>query len=135
MPDLDVSFVVSDPMLCDFVRVTRIIGDSTQGIDQKGRATLATEQYFDNVPMVLTHEAPNMLDRGPDYDVTPKKIFGATSFAIRGESTGYKPDVVTWGATDYMVVQVLPYSRYGAGTYEFVAQTFQAVDAPVDQYT
>jgi hypothetical protein len=32
--------------------------------------------------------------------------------------TAQAPDIITWNGMDYLVTQVLPYSRFGAGVYE-----------------
>lgn len=131
MPDLDVSFMLSDPMLSDLITVTR----RADTVDQKGREQVRVEQVSPNISAVITQEPPDLLHRTPEDEMVPRKIFGATSFAVRGASSGKQPDIITWAGSDYLVIQVLPYSRFGGGTYEFVAQTFTATDPAVDENT
>jgi hypothetical protein len=124
MPDLDVSFMTADPMLADTFTVTR----RTDVVNQRGRTTPTTSQVFNNVVGVVTQENPSDLMRLPDGQMVPRKIFVASTFAFRGASTNNQPDVITWNGTDYVVTAVLPYSRFGAGTYEIIATSTAAVD-------
>lgn len=127
MPDLDVSFMVSDPMLSDTFTVTR----RTDSVDAKGRTTPTPSQVFPNVHGVVTQDSVAGLMRSPDGQTAPRQIIVCTSFQILGVSPGNQPDLITWAGGDYLVTRVLPYSRFGAGTYEVIAQSVQAIDPPV----
>lgn len=125
MPELDVSFMTFDPMLADSFYVTRRV----ETVGANGRVTV-TPTVIANLIGVITQESPADLMRNPDLQNVPRKIFGASIFAVRNAVNGNQPDIVTWNGSDYVVKEVLPYSRFGAGTYEWIAETQQAMDAP-----
>lgn len=126
MPDLDVSFMTADPMLADTFTVTRY----SDTVDQKGRTTPTLTQTFNNVVGVVTQEDPAELMRNPDAQMAPRKIMVCSTFAFRGVSTGFQPDRITYLGVEYTVLAVLPYSRFGGGTYEVIAESMHATDAP-----
>jgi hypothetical protein len=126
MPELDVSFVLFDPLLCDTFDVTRRL----DVIDQHGRSNPTPEQFFPDVMGVVTQESPSDLLREPDLQRVPRSIFVASEFAFRGASTSHQPDVISWCGTDYTVTSVLPYGRYGEGFYEVIAKSTVAIDDP-----
>ncbi len=135
MPLLDVSFVLDDPMFSDNMAVTR----RTDTIDAKGRTTPTTSVVTQTFG-VVTQESPADLMRRDDGQMMPRKIFVASRYAFRGVSPGFQPDVISWpvnadgsaraDTVNYTVTEVLPYSRYGAGFHEVVAQSGAAVDNP-----
>lgn len=125
MPDLDVSFMTTDPMLSDLFNVTR----QTETVDTQGLAQVSSQTFVD-VPGVVTQQPPDALMRAPDGQAVPRRIMVCTPFAIRGAVQGYQPDLITWAGTEYLVTEVLPYSRFGQGTYEAVAESRQAMDVP-----
>lgn len=124
MPQLDVSFVCSDPMLADTFTVTR----RSDAISTKGRTTPTAGTVYPDVPGVVTQEEPADLMRNPDAQFARKRIFIASAFELRAVTTGNQPDLVTWNGVAYTVVKVLPYSRYGAGIYESIAESASATD-------
>lgn len=125
MPDLDVSFLTCDPMLADTFDVKR----RTDTVGTNGRTT-STPQTFTGVTGVVTQQDPADLMRRDDGQMVPRLIFVASIFAFRGASTGYQPDQIIWNGTTYTVKQVYPYSRFGQGMYEVVAESMNAMDAP-----
>lgn len=131
MPDLDVSFMLSDPMLSETVTVTRRL----DAISTKGRTQKTVEQVFDDVVGVITQSDPSDLIRGEQGQLLPRVITFCTTFAIRGPSvdrtTGvkYQPDVITWNGNDYVVIGFSPYPSFGQGVYEVTAQSTASVDA------
>lgn len=142
MPMLDVSFVTQDPMLADVFSVAR----RTDVVGDNGRTTPTVVATFLAQVGVVTQQDPAELMRRDDNQVVPRRIFVASVFAFRGASrsadglTQYQPDEITWpvdaagaalpDATVYRVVQVYPYSRYGVGVHECVAESQAAVDVP-----
>lgn len=130
MPQLDVSFMTFDPMLADTFCVTRRIDK----VGDNGRTVPTDDQTFTGLYGVVTQESPSELMRNPDGQMAPRLIFVASMFAFRGPSEenelGYQPDIITWNGTQYTVKSVLPYSRYGAGTYEVIAEMMQAIGKP-----
>jgi len=125
MPTLDVSFVISDPMLADCFDVTR----NEEGIDEHGRVTKSQVSFPGQIG-VVTQQDPAELMRRDDGQMVPRSIFVASRFGFRGAVEGFQPDVITWNRTDYLVKQVFPYSRYGEGIYECVAVSTLAQDVP-----
>jgi len=137
MPDLDVSFVLTDPMLADTFSVKRrqdtIDGD---GVTTPTVTSTITTFPGTTVPLcgVVTQEEPAELMRNPDAQLAPRIIFVASTFGFRGVSvsadglTTYQPDIIVWNGSEYLVKKVLPYSRYGFGTYEVVAESMAQPD-------
>lgn len=133
MPQLDVSWVAMDPMTADCFSVTR----REEIVDAKGRSQLVTEVFPDEMG-TITFQDPAALMRTPEGQMVPRSIFVASTFCFRGVSKDssnpaqkYQPDIITWGGVDYTVKQVYPYSRYGAGFHEVVAESMQAVDPAI----
>lgn len=140
MPQLDVSFVTQDPMLADVFNVKR----RTQTIDSHGRMSATVTSTSLAVVGVVTQQDPVELMKRNDEQHVPRRIFVASIFAFRNASksadgaTQYQPDIIRWpvnadgsdavGATDYVVAQVYPYSRFGPGMYETVAESQTATD-------
>ena len=125
MPMLDVSWVVMDPMLSDSFTVTR----RAESIDSNGRPVI-TPTSFPNLVGVVTQGDPNTLVRDDDSDYVPRVINVVSKFAFRNVSVGFKPDLITWNGTDYLVKQVSPYNRFGNGFYEATAASMTTTDAP-----
>jgi len=126
MPDLDVSFVTCDPMLADSFDVIR----RTDPVGSNGRTIPTAEESFPSLTGVVTQQDPADLMRRDDGQMVPRMIFVASVFAFRNASVGYQPDQIVWNGTTYTVKQVYPYSRFGPGMYEAVAESMNATDAP-----
>lgn len=131
MPDLDVSFMLADQLLADTFDVIRrrdIVGNN-------GRTTPTVEATFANQYGVITAQDPADLMRRDDGQMIPRLIFCASTFRFRGPSlganqNGYQPDQISWNGGIYTVKHVLPYSRYGDGFVEVIAESMVAVDQP-----
>lgn len=131
MPQLDVSFMTADPMLSDAITVTR--RKDVVGIN--GRTTPTVERVFNNIRAVVTQADPAAIMRREEGQIVPRRIFVASTFAFRNASKGASgvnnhPDIITWNSCDYLVGEVLPYSRFGGGTFEVIADSFVALDVP-----
>ena len=126
MPRLDVAFMTRNPMLADCFDVTR----RNDVIGADGRTTPTPVKVFKGVRGVVTQESPADLIRRDDGQFVPRLITICTTFQVRGEVVGEQPDLVTWNGTMYLVKHVLPYSRFGHGTYEVLAESMTAVDTP-----
>ena len=129
MPQLDVSFMMLDEMLSDCFSVQRRVD-----LLVNGRTTPTIEKVFEGQRGIITQQDPAEIMRTPDAQMNPKLIFVASSFAFRGvaecEGTNYQPDIIVWSGAEYLVKQVMPYSRYGAGIHECIAESMQAVNKP-----
>ena len=124
MPQLDVSFMTLDPMLADSFRVDR----RQDTVGTNGRTTATPYKTWPCQRGVVTQENPADLIRNDVGQMVPRIIFIATKFALQGAIVGFQPDTVTWNGTTYTVKQVLPYSRFGAGTYEVLAEATTAMN-------
>lgn len=123
MPQLDVSFMLDDPMLADSFSVTRRL--NVMGTN--GRVTAEPDEVFDNLMGVVTQQNPSDLLRAEDGQTVPRRIFIASRFQFIHIAPGYQPDEITWNGAVYTVSSSLPYSRYGSGFYEAIAEVRQAV--------
>ncbi len=131
MPDLDVSFMLFDQLLSDTFTVRRI----RDIVGSNGRTTPTLEATFTEQYGVITAQDPADLMRGPEGEMIPRLIFCASPFRFRGPSkganiNGYQPDIIDWNGGHYTVKHVLPYTRYGEGFVEVVAESMVAVDLP-----
>lgn len=125
MPQLDVSFLTVDPMLADTFDVVR-----RREVMVNGRATVDEESFLDEMG-VVTQESPAELMKTADLQNVPRRIFVASMFQFYGALEGYQPDDIIWNGTVYTVVVNLPYSRFGAGFYEVIAEAQKrAMDTP-----
>lgn len=118
MPLLDVSFMVEDPMLADTFDVRRrlnIIGDN-------GRVTALPDEIHTGLIGVITQQDPSDLIRTEDGQTIPRRIFVASRFQMIALGPDRQPDEITWNGTVYTAVHSIPYSRYGAGFYECIAE-------------
>jgi hypothetical protein len=129
MPQLDVSFLTTDPMLADRFNVIRRL----DVVGANGRTTPTVDEVFTDVVGVVTQQDPADLLRREDGQAVPRSIFVASMFEIRGSSVSdgvqYQPDLIEWDGSKYVVRQVFPYSRFGGGTFEVVAEIMVAVNA------
>lgn len=134
MPWLDVSDIVIDPDLADVFDVIQ----RAQTVDPAtGRASMG-EVMNAGIVGVVTMQDPAELMRRDDSDSEPRLIFVASTFIFRGVSKEgaqqYKGDIIVWpptgepGSTRYTVLKVYPYSRYGQGMHECVAESMNATD-------
>ncbi len=132
MPQLDVSWVVGDPMLADTFDVRR-----REDVLVKGRTTPTVVETFIGVVGVVTQQDAGMMMRREEGQVIPRRIFVASRFAFRGVSKdgpplpqGFQPDLIDWNGTTYVVTEVMSYQRFGGGLSEVVAESMTAIDVP-----
>lgn len=118
MPLLDVSFMTYDAMLSDVFDVLRRLNTMTQ----LGRVQAPIDYVAKNVAGVVTQQDPADLIRTEDGQNIPKRIFFATQYQVIAAAEGQQPDVIKWNGVYYTVVSSLPYSRFGDGFYEVIAE-------------
>lgn len=118
MPQLDVSFMTMDPMLADSFEVTRRL--NVMGND--GRVTAVPDTQYSDLRGVVTQQDPADLIRTEDGQTIPRRIFIASTFQFLAAAPGQQPDEITWDENVYTVSEVFPYSRFGVGTYECIAE-------------
>lgn len=124
MPQLDVSFMTTDPMLADRFEVVRRRETIVDG------RTVTTPQSLGSKTGVVTQQDPAEIMKREDGQFVPRRIFVATMFQIYPAVEGFQPDEILWNGTRYEVTEVLPYSRYGRGVYEVIAETRKAMNNP-----
>lgn len=130
MPELDVSFMTSDPMLSDSFAIIR----RTETISDKGRSVVDETMVPDCVGVITWKDNADLI-RLPEGQMVPREIFVASQTPIYGAVRGKQPDLILYLGERYLVRQVLPYSRFGGGTYEVMATSETAMDQPIDNST
>lgn len=125
MPQVDVSEILTDPDLADLARVTR----QWEAIGQDGVSRINTE-VFEGVVMVATSQTPADLIRRDDATMMQLQISVVTQFRLRGPSQGFQADQITIDGSTYVVKQVMPFSRFGAGFVEAIAEALPPTPAP-----
>lgn len=118
MPLLDVSFMTVDPMLADCFNLNRRLNI----VHSNGRVMAEPDQRFENCLGVITYQDPADLIRTEDGQSIPRRIFIATKLQLIGAGPDYQPDEIEHNGCLYTMTQVFPYSRYGAGVYEGIAE-------------
>ena len=114
MPQLDVSELMYD---LDFVERRLVCLRMAQTVGDNGLAI--------NTPIplpfigVVTQARGSDLRRGADGEVITGSILVCTRFKLLDGKSGFTADQIVWGGTrQYVVANVLPYSRYGRGFVE-----------------
>ena len=120
---LDVSSILLDPDFVDTFDVIR----RAQSFDAHGRSVL-TNQTFGKVSGVVTANSPSDLDRREDYQSMTRSISVVCQFHLRGETTGYTPDLVVWRGDNYLVKHVDSYPQFGAGFFQAECSSIDKTD-------
>ncbi len=110
MPFLDVSDIVEDPLFADTFMVKRF----TQTVDNDGYAQ-TTMETFPNVIGTVTQNSGVNLKRLADGQMTTNVITIHTKFRLTSSEEEFDADIVTWAGSDYTVVSVHDWSRFGNG--------------------
>lgn len=105
-----------DPDMTDVFDVVRRAETVVAGT---GRSSVPTPQTFAAVSGVVASAGRNDLERLEESDRIGRNIVIVTNFALRGPSkdgaTRYKPDLVNWRGSAYVVKSLDPYPQFGAG--------------------
>lgn len=123
MPLLDVAFILDDALFqdgCSVRRRANIVGDN-------GRVSPLGEEFFNDVGVVVTQQSPQDLMKTEDGQMIPRRIFLASRFQFIALAPGFQPDEIVWNGVAYTVTESLPYSRYGDGFYEVIAEFRNAI--------
>lgn len=128
MPFLDVSDLTTDPDLADTFTVTR-----RKEVLDHGRVSTIDTVYADQAG-VIDMAGPDDLKRFPEGQITGRVISIVTPFRLMASgkigADQYQPDVITWEGSDYTVINVDPYTQFGAGQVEALAESKMAQDPP-----
>jgi galactose-6-phosphate isomerase len=128
MPFLDVSNVLLDPDFTDTFSVLR----REQVIGENGRVS-TTNTTLPAIG-VFTVAGPNDLERLDDNQRMGQNFVLVTKFRLQGPAkisgNNYQPDQVVWNGNTYVVKDVEPYTRYGAGQIQAIIGAIASVGAP-----
>lgn len=129
MPLLDVSDITVDPDFADTFTVTRRKETYDHGVLVP--AVVAT---YNNVVGVIDMAGPDDLKRLPEGSYTGKIISIVTPFRLiasaKNGTDELMPDTITWQGSDYTVIYLDPYTQFGSGQVEALAESKQAQDPP-----
>lgn len=132
MPMIDISVALTSVMLVDRFTVLR----RAETVNQFGESTVTTSMITPCYGTVQSAGA-NDLQRLPDDQRQGKHISIVTKFMLRGETTGYQPDIVRWpisnggvNADSFVVVSVDDYSQHGPGFLQVIAKSIDLTDNP-----
>jgi hypothetical protein len=125
MADIDVSEVLFDPDLADTFDVIR----KAEIVGENGRVTL-NETRYPNVVGVVIPIQPTNLQRRDDGQMMPKRMTVVTMFRLRGPSNGYQPDDIIISGVRCTVIDLMPFTRFGAGFVEATVTSMSASNPP-----
>ena len=118
MPLLNVAFMTVDPILADCFDVVRRLNV----VGTNGRVTAYPDQHFEQQYGVVTQQDPADLIKTEDGQSIPRRIMICSPFQFIVAGPEQQPDEITWNGTVYTAIESLPYSRYGDGHYECIAE-------------
>lgn len=124
---LDVTQILTDPDLTDTFKVLR----RQETVDNYGVSGLATQVFYPVIG-VVTSVGPNNLDRHENYQSFTRSLSVVTKFPLRGETTGFQPDVIVWRGDNYVVKAVDPYPQFGPGFWQVECSSMDKTDAALD---
>ena len=127
MPLLDVSDILSDPMIGGEVLT---IQRRAETVDQKGRSQVAPITVTPAPVGNVQPASGGVLVRNAAGQYLPKVIEVFTVFRLRSESPAFQPDTVIWNGNPYVVKLVDDWSRYGAGYIRAECEAMDMVDNP-----
>jgi hypothetical protein len=115
MPLLDVSEAIEDEYFSDDCLCTRAV--QTMGSDGRALNAPVTLPFCG----VVTPASGAELKRIPEGERMSGSISIVTTFVLYSGKSGYSADVVTWNGAAYTVIDVMDYSRFGAGFVQATA--------------
>ncbi len=128
MPLLDVSEILSDPDFSEQLTIYRRL----QNIDQKGRPNMTPVLVTPQPWGIVEPQDDSPLERKEDFQDLPQLIEIHSQFRLRsaGKDAGveYQPDVVVWNSTQFLVVRVINWSKYGAGFIRSLCTSTDSID-------
>jgi hypothetical protein len=129
-PFIDPSIMLSDPQFTDrFAVVQRV-----QLVDNFGQVSTSNTTTH-NVLGVVTPAKPGDLRRVPEMQRGTRTIVIFTkallNSAAQSGSTQRQPDLLLWSGDTFMVIEVLPWNRFGPGWVRVVATSVDRIDSVV----
>lgn len=123
MPEIDVSFVLADPMFASTFDVIR----RAEAVGTNGRMTV-TPTNMPNIMGVVNPTDPAKITRKDDMTYFDHAIEVHASFVFREASIGFQPDQIVWRGRTYTLYELFPFSHYGAGFQRAIAVTQRPTD-------
>lgn len=122
--------MLSDPQFTDhFAVVARV-----QNVDNFGQIS-TTNTTTHNVLGVVTPAKPGDLRRVPEMQRGTRTIVIFTKYLLNSAamsgSTQRQPDLLLWNGDTFMVIEVLPWNRYGPAWVRVVATSVDRIDSVV----
>lgn len=129
MPSLD----VNDAFGVEFLDAI-IVERRPETVDITGRSRTPGTTTI-TTSAVVCQAGPNDLARLPESDSMGKVISIVTPFRLRGPAKdgsgqNWKPDVVRWLGGRFVVRLVEPYTGYGRGFVQALAESMTLIDTP-----
>lgn len=127
-PFLDPSFMLLDPQFTDrFAVVQRV-----QVVSNYGEASTANTT-INNVLGVVAPAKPAELARLGDNERGARTLTIFTQFLLVGPAragqTQRQPDLVLWSGDQFIVKEVLPWSRFGPGWVRAIVTSIDSIEA------
>ena len=121
MPDLDVSFVLDDPMFQDTATLIRTTVENDDGFG----VPTTVETTIDGV-IIAGYAMPGGdggLMRRPDGEMNTNglTICSRVELSMGDKATGRTADIIRWRGTDYTVIASNDYSNFGEGYFLAIA--------------
>lgn len=123
---LDVSSVLLDPDFGDFFHVIRRV----QAVSSHGRVQ-TEDTDLGRIFGVITANSPSDLDRREDYQSMTRSISVVCQFYLRGETSGFQPDVLVWQGSRYLVKHVDAYPQFGKGFFQAECSSIEMTDPAI----
>lgn len=126
MAELDLSDAFGFELLDEFAVIRR-----QEFVDSNGEAAVARETL--GAVGVVTRASPDQLSRLPEADLAEAHICVVTEFRLRGPAreagdVQFKPDLIQWQGSTFIVKQLDPYTNFGAGFVQAIAGSIDSVD-------
>jgi hypothetical protein len=125
MPDIDVSFVLADPMFASTFDVIR----RAEAVGSNGR-TAMTPTTIPGVVGVVLPKDPADVVRSEEAAYVDHAIEVHAEFVFKDTTQGFQPDQIIWRGRTYTLHSLSPFSHYGAGYQRVVAVTQKPTDPP-----
>lgn len=120
---LDVSFVLTDPLISDTFDVYR----RAETVGSNGRSSVG-EVPYPGIVGVVTPQDPSSITRSESSAIVEHAIEINAAFVFREASQGVQPDRIVWRGREYYVDKLYPFSHIGRGHQRVLCVSFRATD-------
>jgi hypothetical protein len=121
MPDLDVSFVLDDPMFRDTATLVRTTIANTAGYGVPTTTETTIEGVF--IAGYAMPGGDGGLMRRPDGEMNTNGLTAITrgELSMGDKATGRTADIIRWRGLEYTVIASNDYSNFGEGYFLAIA--------------